>query len=264
MDFEAGQLLVIKVGTSTLSESAEGTAERLHAQSFERIGSQVLQLAEAGNKVVIVSSAAITAGMVACGICERPKNVAELRRLAGIGWGDVASSWKRAIPRRQVPAILLTDRELGMSHERHTLTKTLRTMFDYGDIPVANENDVIADEQIKIGDNDTLAARLAVKIKSSGLFTDQIGLILLSDVNSVLSDVKDPTSRIDQISTIAEYRHVAGDSTDMNGTGGMRTKFDAAEIATTAGVPMWIANGRTDNVIVRAMSGEIGTFFPAH
>lgn len=264
MEFELEQLMVVKVGTSTLSEVTEGRTECLDTKSFKRIGTQVLDLVDHGSKVVIVTSAAVTAGMVETGVSERPSDVVEQQRLASIGGRFVLNAWAQALPGRNTPEILLTKNELSRSGERHELAAVLRRMFAHGDVPIVNENDVIANAEIRVGDNDRLAAHLASRVKESALFGANIGLILLSDIDGVLRDVGDPESRIEIIPDMDEYRHLASDARSPGGTGGMKTKFKAAKIAQKAGVPMWIAHGRTDDAIRRAMAGEIGTYFPAH
>lgn len=259
------QTTVIKVGTNTLIERRDDGSERLDAASFRRIGRQVLQLREAGTGVVIVSSAAITAGMVATGLTTRPDmqtEMPELQRLASIGWRHVLNAWDGALPGATIGELLLTQRELDFQHERDEVLGVTHTLLHHGDIAIANENDAITHEEIAFGDNDRLAATFAARLNRSALF-GRVSLVVLSDVHGVYRDVRDPTSVISEIHDIAQYTHLANGTTKPGATGGMTTKFAAARIARDNGVPMYIAHGRTDSAIQRTLDGEIGTSFTA-
>lgn len=257
-------VLVLKIGTNTLIEKSADGSERLDKASFERIGRQVLALQEIGQSVVIVSSGAITAGMV--GLSSRPRKdteMTELQRLASIGWRHVLNAWDGALVNRTIGELLLTQRELGLSYERDEALRVTHALLRHGDVAVANENDAITHKEIAFGDNDTLAATFAAQIGRSSLFGNNVRLVLLSDIDGVYADVNDTSSVISSIDDISRYSHFAKDTTKQNGTGGMVTKFSAARIANENGVDMWIANGRADNVIERTLSGEIGTHFLA-
>lgn len=259
-------VLVLKVGTNTLMERQDDGSERLDMASFERIGKQVLALQEQGQHVVIVSSAAITAGMVEVGLSERPQKdteMSELQRLASIGWRHVLNAWGAALGQNHIGELLLTRRELELEAERDEVLRVTHTLLKHGDIPVANENGAIAHQEIAFGDNDTLAAWFAAQLGYASLFGSNIRLMLLSDIDGVYADVHDPRSVIRRIDDIDAYQHVAGDAKHQNGTGGMTTKFAAARIAIPAGVGLWVANGRAENAIERALAGEIGTHFVA-
>lgn len=259
-------ILVIKAGTSTLVETNETGAEYLDTATFQRLGGQIMTLQETGTNVVIVSSAAITAGMVEVGLTERPDKKTEmpkLQRLASIGWKHVVNEWDDALPGKTLGGLLLTEPELGFETERDEALGVVYELLANDDVPLANENDAITHKEIEFGDNDTLAAILAARIKQSALFGDNVRLVVLSDVNGVRRDVDDPKSVIHQISDVDAYFAFAKNSNGKLGTGGMITKFNAASIATQNGIDMWIADGKADNAIHRAMSGEIGTRFLA-
>ncbi len=259
-------ILVLKVGTNTLIEKQADGSERLDTASFERIGKQVLALQEQGQHVVIVSSGAITAGMVESEMRIRPQKateMAKLQRLASIGWRHVLNKWAGALDNSHVGELLLTKQELSMNEERDEALKVTHTLLSYGDTAIVNENDVITHQEIAFGDNDTLAATFAAQIGRAVLFGSNVRLMLLSDIDGVYADINDSESVIRQINDIEEYVHLAGGTNGDYGTGGMITKFMAARIATSNGVDMWIANGRTENVIERALAGEVGTHFTA-
>lgn len=257
-------VLILKVGTNTLIEKQADSSEKLDTASFERIGKQVLALQEQGQHVIIVSSAAITAGMVEAGMSIRPQKateMAKLQRLASIGWRHVLNEWDAALGRSHIGELLLTKRELAMDEERDEVLRVTHTLLSYGDVAIANENDAITHQEIAFGDNDTLAATFAAQIGRSILFGSNVRLMLLSDIDGVYADIEDAGSVIRRIDNIDEYAHLAGGTNGEYGTGGMITKFAAARIATASGVDMWIANGRAEQVIERALAGEIGTHF---
>ncbi len=253
-------ILIVKVGSSTVT--AENN--RLDTASFERIGQQVLNLEIGGYLPVIVTSAAITAGMAATGMVERPSKESEmpgLQRLASIGWRYILNEWDGALVNKTTGGLLLTKNELSMPTPRDEALRVIHDMLTHGDIPIVNENDAITHDEIAYGDNDTLAATLAAKIAHSTLFGSNVKLVLLSDIDGVYENIDDPSSIIRKITDLASYEHLAGGAGTPNGSGGMTTKFDAGRIALASGVSMWIANGRVDNAIARALAGEIGTHF---
>lgn len=257
-------ILVLKVGTNTLIRKDVNGSERLDKSSFERIGRQVLALQEKGQSVIIVSSAAITAGMIVAGLGSRPRKnneMIELQRLASIGWRHILNAWDSALGGKNIGELLLTRRELGMKSEREEVLQVTHTLLKHGDVVIVNENDAISHEEIAFGDNDTLAATFAAGIASSCLFGSNIGLVLLSDIDGVYADLSDSSSVIPHIDDISHYSHLAKGTSQVNGTGGMTSKFQAANIAVNNGVDMWIANGRAANAIARTINGEIGTHF---
>ena len=137
----------------------------------------------------------------------------------------------------------------------------LHNLLSNGCVAIVNENDAISHEEIAFGVNDTLAARLAAKIGQSALFGSDIKLVILSDIDGVYEDLNDRSSVVSKIYSPNDFAHLAGNTCNLSGTGGMRTKFDAANIAIEHGIDMWIANGSEHNAIQRSISGEIGTHF---
>lgn len=257
-------VLVVKVGTSTLVEKHADGTEQLDYASFERIGRQILALREQSVYTVLVSSGAITAGMMIVGLTTRPdKHTAmpELQRLASIGWRHILNAWADVLGNVTSGGVLLTRHELNLESERSELLRVTRAMLSHGDVVIANENDVLSHQEIAFGDNDTLAATYAAKMSRSGLFGTTVGLVILSDVHGLYRDRSDSNSLIRVVNNLVDHEHLAGNTESSNGTGGMKTKFNAAKIAGEAGVTMWIANGRTENAIQRAVAGNIGTGF---
>lgn len=271
MSKEVSQLdniMVVKVGTTSMFRHENGQ-ELLDHEAMSRIGTQVNELKEQGFHVPMVSSGAVTAGMEATGTAVRPEGdgaMPEIQRLATIGWRRVLNAWFEAMGVEN-GGLLVTRRELDLDTPEHDeALRTTHTLLTHGEIPILNENDGITHGELahqSFGQNDELSAIYASQIAGSELFGSNVRLVLLSDVDGVYEDVKDPTSLIREISIadISTYEHLAGGSNGALGKGGMRTKFVAAKIAATAGVEMWIANGQAEDAIQRAVDGEIGTHF---
>lgn len=257
-------ILVVKVGTNTLIKKDASGGESLDVESFNRIGAQIKDLQTRGIGVVLVSSAAITAGMVHTNVTERPskdESVFELQRLASIGWRHVLAAWGEALEGVVVGELLLTHADLDDQGERDQALQVIKSLLEHGDVPIINENDAISHDEISFGDNDQLAALIASKLAHSSMFEVDIKLMLLSDIRGVYKDRNDSSTVISTISDVEAYAHVAGDSASANATGGMKSKFAAAQIATDSGVQMWITNGRADNSIERTLQGSMGTHF---
>lgn len=257
-------ILIIKVGTSTLTKTSEKRLE-LDIEALERIGTQIAHLTKEGSHIAIISSGAITAGMMVAGFVERPakSEMPELQRLASIGWRHVLNAWQAVLPNHLIGELLFTKHEFTTVTERNEALRTAFTLWKHGDILIGNENDAITHEEIAFGDNDTLAAIFAAGLKNSSLFTGTVKLVVLSDVDGVYQDIKNKDSIIPTIDDVEAYKHIAGNAGSANGTGGMTSKFNAAKIAVENGVEMYIANGRTVNAIQRTLDGEIGTKFVA-
>ena len=260
-------VLVVKVGTSTLMKTEEGR-EGLNHKAFQQIGQQVLRLKEEGQHVVIFSSGAVSAGMQATGSVDRPNSktdMPEIQRLASIGWRLVLNAWDNALSNVATGGILVTRRELDLSvPERDEVLLTTHSMLNHGDIPILNENDPIMPTELygkASVQNDILAATFAAQVGRSALFGSRIRLVMLSDVDGFYADARDCSTLIREVTNIHQYAHYAKDTSSKQGSGGMKTKLEAALIATKNGVDTWIANGQEENAVVRALNGEIGTHF---
>lgn len=259
-------IVVVKVGTSTLVHADTDQHEQLDEASFLRIGSQLRSLQREGTGVVLVSSGAITAGLVHTQTAVRPRadrNMPELQRLASIGWRHILNHWAAALDGMTIAELLLTRSELSPGSARDEALCVMRALLSHSDIAIINENDAITHEEIAFGDNDTLAAVLAVALRQSPLFPDDIRLVLLTDVDGVYAELGNHQSCIKDIYTASDFLHVAGESNGTHGTGGMHTKFRAAHLVNSAGIDMWIANGRRNNVIAQALRSKTGTHFHA-
>lgn len=259
------EMLIIKVGTTTLTTvDSQSAVPTLHMSAFRSIGNQ-LQALHRQYDIVLVSSGAITAGMAACGIQNRPSakdDIAELQRLASLGTSSLLHAWQSAMPSIRTGCLLLTRHSLHkIGDERSKAISTILQHCKHRDIPIVNENDAIAVDEIVYGDNDTLAAEIAVQLKTAG---HAARLVLLSNVDGVYATPADSSTLIPRIENVDSYWQSAGESDSQHGTGGMRTKFSAARMATHAGVDMYIANGAKPNSIAQALAGKAGTHFVAH
>lgn len=257
------RITIVKVGTSTLVNQWDEGSEHLDTRAFSRIGEQVEELIEGGDRVGLVSSAFITAGMIEDGLDKRPNpetDMPELQRLAALGGRMMLNAWADAVPNRKTPLLLLTNQELNLAAERNEAINTLKSMFKHRDLPIINENDAISHEEIIFGDNDILASILAARLKS--IATD-VRLFLLTDKVGVCRNVNDPNTLIRRIDDPSAFENLAVPSDNPFSSGGMQSKLVVANIARKAGVDTWIAHGRYDNIIQKAASGKTGTYIPA-
>ena len=253
--------IVIKVGTSTLTGGPDRIApDRVFINS---LASQIAEQRLRGRQVVLVTSGAIRAGMSGLGLTARPRTIPEKQAAASVGQGLLMALYADIFANYGIPVgqVLLTRDDLKNRARYINARNTFEALLAGGALPIVNENDTVAVDEIKVGDNDTLAA-----LVSSLLNAD--ALLLLSDVEGLYD--KNPTVFADarlvaQVDALdAETIAMAGGAGSVGGTGGMRTKLSAARIATSSGTAMWIAPGRRSGVIADclARNGVAGTYFP--
>ena len=251
--------IVVKVGTSTLTH---GTG-RLDYGAIERLVHEIADLESAGREMVLVTSGAVAAGCARIGTIEKPKTMQRKQALAAIGQGVLMHVYERLFADcgKIVAQVLLT-RSNALEYSQYKNSRSaLLELIEMGIIPVINENDAVAVEEFKIGDNDTLSAMVAALI-------DADALIILTDIDGVYTanPSEDANARlIDEITAITpEIEAMAGGAGSSFGTGGMTTKLEAAKMAHGAGVSMVIASGQRENVLRGVLAGAaIGTIFPA-
>lgn len=248
--------VVIKVGTSTLTDSSG----RIDQDYIRDLVSQISALVRQGTECVLVSSGAIRAGRERLNMEGRPRTIPEKQAAAAVGQGLLMHTYAQAFTEAGIAAaqILLTRDDLKHRVRYLNARNTMNTLLAYGCVPIINENDTVAIEEIRFGDNDTLAALVA-----SGLHADL--LILLSDVQGLCDRAPrlPGCQLIPEVESITpEIRAMAGEANGDAGTGGMRTKIEAADIAVKSGVEMVIANGRQPGIIEAIVNGEsVGTRF---
>ena len=257
MNRKAVRRLVVKVGTSTVS-SGHG---RLDRQRMGRLADELSTIQASGVEVVLVSSGSIAAGMSALGWARRPTELAAKQAAAAVGQPLLMETYRQLFAKHRVlvAQILLTREDFENRKRCLNAKATLDTLLKDRVVPIINENDTVAVEEIRVGDNDTLAARVAVTVKADVL-------VLLTDVEGLMT--KHPRegqgeliSRVDKITSRIEAIAQAVPGTE-GGTGGMMTKIRAAKLATSRGVAMVIASGRTPGALLHLLDGKsVGTYF---
>ena len=249
--------IVIKVGTSTLAHATG----RLNIRRVEQLCKVISDLKNAGHEIVLVSSGAIGMGVGKLSLRERPQDMPTKQAAAAVGQCVLMYTYDKLFSEyhHTVAQILLTGSDIRDAQRRENFHNTLFRLLELGVLPVINENDTIATEEIVIGDNDTLAAIVAVNAGAELL-------ILLSDIDGLYTG--DPhanpeaklIAQVDELTP--EILALAGDSSSGLGTGGMMTKLHAARIAAEAGCDMVIANGGNPDVLYDIVAGErVGTRF---
>lgn len=253
------QRIVVKVGTSTLTHETG----KLNFFRIERLVRELSDLVNQGKEIVLVSSGAVGAGMERLGLTEKPKTIPEKQAAAAVGQGVLLHVYEKIFAEygQTVGQVLLT-REDSVKRSRYVNSRnTLLQLLAMGVIPIINENDAVAVDELKIGDNDTLSAMV-------GTIVDADLIIILSDVDGVYTanPQTDPEAKL--LSEIAEITpeidELAGGPGTMRGTGGMYTKIQAAKIAVNAGIALVIASGTQDGVVREILTGQdVGTLFPS-
>jgi glutamate 5-kinase len=252
------QTIVIKIGTSSLTQPTGQIAIATIASLVETLS----YLRSQGHRVVLVSSGAVGVGCARLNLTERPRKMALKQAVAAVGQGrlmriydDLFSSLQQAIAQ-----VLLTRRELMERSTYVNASNTFRELLNLGVIPIVNENDTIATEELKFGDNDTLSALVASLVQADWLF-------LLTDVDRMYSaDPKTvPDAQPIKLVSSNEFEQLqvnAGSSGSQWGTGGMTTKLAAARIATSTGVRTVITQGKQPQNILKILQGaDLGTQF---
>jgi len=248
--------IVIKVGTSTLTQGSGPPDESY----INDLADQIAALARTGAGVILVTSGSIRAGMAALDLPGRPKTIPQKQAAAAVGQGLLMQTYAHAFARNglSVGQILLTREDLRDRTRYLNARNTFTALLKYGAVPIVNENDTVAVEEIKFGDNDTLAALV-------GSLVEATHVLLLSDVDGLYD--KDPREHADakHIAVIervdSSVERLGGGVRSNVGTGGMTTKIGAARICASAGMHMTIADGRRPNVVQDALAGRCGTLF---
>ena len=249
--------IVIKIGSGVIASTTRG----FNTQRVRRIVREIAELREAGYEVVIVSSGAIVAGMKELGLSDRPKALPIKQAAASVGQSKLIQMYERGFSRFgiKVAQILLTRDDISVRGRFLNARNTLITLLSYGVIPVINENDTVAVDEIKFGDNDLL----------SGLVTNLIDadmLIILSDIDGLFTSdpaVNPEAALIPVVEEIGkDIESVAGDSSAIEGTGGMASKVETAKKVSEYGIPTIIMNGKAPGLLGKALKGfEVGTIF---
>ena len=251
--------IVFKVGTSTLTHESGKT----NLKCMDELVTVLSDLMNEGRQVVLVTSGAIGVGVGKLGLPARPKDTAGKQAAATVGQCELMFMYDKFFSQygHKVGQLLITKEDVDDPKRRGNLVLTFEKLFEFGAIPVINENDAVAVDEIVYGDNDSLSAVVATLIHADAL-------VILTETNGLYTanPMKDPTARrIAQVTEITDEIRgcVSRDGTAL-GTGGMVTKLHAAEIATAAGVDTYVICGKYPRDIYRLMDGEdLGTHFAA-
>lgn len=248
--------VVVKVGTSTLTHET-GKINLSRLESLVRVLSDLMNT---GLDVVLVSSGAIGVGAGKLRLREKPRDTRQKQALAAIGQASLMAIYEKFFKEYgyNTGQVLLTKFVLEDEYRYTSAKNAFETMLDYQVIPIVNENDVISTYEIEFGDNDTLSAHVARLV-------DADMLIILSDIDGFYDgDPNLPGSKIISVVTeiTREIENCAGGEGSRRGTGGMRTKLNAAAIAMEAGIDMVIANGKNPENLYDILAGKpVGTLF---
>ncbi len=246
--------LVVKIGTSSLC----GDDGLLIDERIKNLAAQMAWARQNSHELVVVSSGAVGAGIGRSG--KHPSEVVEKQALAAIGQAYLMQAYQRHLPDVVLAQILLTRQDLEDARRRANSVNTIQRLLEWGVLPIVNENDTVAHEEIRIGDNDTLAARVAVLINANLL-------ILLSDVDGLYTEDPRKTPAAKHVGTVqwvsGELLNRHGTKTRGWGTGGIRTKLLAARIAQEHAIPTVLADSTTPDVVPHLVQGDVvrATYF---
>ncbi len=249
---------VVKVGTSLL----RGSPERPTAAVIADLAASLNRACRRGESIALVTSGAVGLGCASLQMAARPTAVEALQAAAAVGQGRLMALYQDAFAVRglAVAQVLLTRGDLASRRRYQNACRTLEQLLAWGVVPVVNENDTLATDELRFGDNDTLSALVAVAVEADEL-------ILLTDVDRLYSgDPRQdasakPIEEVRDLAELARLSHVASGGGQW-GTGGMTTKLAAARIATSSGIRVRLADGRDPAVLDALLAGErVGTVF---
>ena len=250
---------VIKIGTSIL----RGTDEKSTEVLIEKLCRSFTSFLSKGNKLVLVTSGAVGLGCKKLNIKTRPNDLSTLQATAAVGQVNLMTLYDKTFNKlgHNIAQILITKADFNSRESFNNASKTLKKLMDLNVIPIVNENDTIANEELKYGDNDTLSALVALAINANKL-------ILLTDIDNLYT--KDPRNNTDAHPIKEVHNNELKNIKDKNikninnewGTGGITTKLISAEIATKGGVEVQLVDGRNENNLIEIFNNKkIGTLF---
>jgi len=248
-------LVVVKVGTSSITERLALSREKIGA-----VARQVAALRAEGRDVILVSSGAIAAGLSRLALKERPREMGMLQACAAVGQGELMGAYSEAFAGYGIPVaqILLTREDLQSRGRYLRIRHVLETLIKAGVVPIVNENDTVAVDEIKFGDNDTLSALVA-----SNAGADL--LVLMSSMDGLFTDdpARSPAAvKIGVVDRISEEISGLSGKSRLGGVGGISAKVRAGRIMMECGIPMAIVDSKMPGVLSRLLAGEpVGTVF---
>ena len=249
--------IVVKVGTSTLAHAGG----LLNIRRVEELCKVLSDLKNAGNDVILVSSGAIGMGAGKLQLKSKPTDIAGKQAAAAVGQCELMYTYDKLFSEynHTVAQLLMTGDDFDHKDRYNNFINTMNKLLEFKALPIINENDTVSTDEIKVGDNDTLSAMVAVSVKADLL-------VLLSDIDGLFTCDPHKNSDATLISVVSEItdeiRALAGGEGSTLGTGGMKTKIRAAEISTSKGCDMVIANGENPYVLYDIVDGKsVGTRF---
>jgi len=255
-ELKSAKRLVIKVGSSSLTLSSGG----LNTLRVANIINEIAKVRANGTQVVLVSSGAVAAGLAALKLSSRPAELAQQQAAASIGQGLLIAEYAKTAELNgfTVGQVLLTQEDITRRSNYRNAKQTFEALLQFGVLPIVNENDVVATSELRYGDNDRIAALVSHLV-------DADAMLLLTDVPGLLDGApENPASKvISELESLADFAELGIDTSQRSkvGSGGMRSKIDAASIAAAGGVPTLICHV---DEIGKALAGEsIGTLFHA-
>jgi len=251
---------VVKLGSSVV---AHDTGE-LRLDALRDVCDELAARHRAGDELIVVSSGAIARGMRTLGLPARPNAIADLQAASAVGQGGLYQSWFELLAEREVRSaqVLLTFFDLRARTHYLNVRQTLRRLLDWRVVPVINENDTTTTDEISFGDNDFLAAQVAILLGA-----DRLVLLTVTDGLFTADPRRDPAAvRVPEVAEFSALETMTiGHETSALGSGGMRSKVVAAEMATAAGIPAAIGSGLVRGDLGRLLDGDraAGTHFEA-
>ena len=252
--------VVVKLGSSIVADENGEVRDAV----LDSVCAQVAELHHAGEDVAMVTSGAIALGWRLMELAQRPRTVDELQAASAVGQGSVFRAYESRLATRDVHAaqVLLTSYDLSVRMHYLNARQALRKLLEWRAVPVVNENDTTATDEITFGDNDFLSAQLALLLGARLL-------VLLTDTDGLYTadPARDPEAhRVPTVDEFAELdRYEIGDRTSLYGSGGMRSKVAAAGMASAAGIPAAICDGTAAGSLLAAARGDdVGTRFAPH
>ncbi len=256
--FKNCRRVVIKVGSSTLTHETG----HLNIRRIETLVKVLSDLKNSGKDIVLVSSGAVSAGVAKLGLPERPHSTAEKQATAAVGQTELMKIYAKFFSDYGITVgqILMTRDVFENDEGRAHVENTFESLIGLGCVPIVNENDSVATEELNFGGNDYLSAYVSVVCHADIL-------INLSDIDGLFDS--DPRKNenaklISRVENIDDVISLAGGKGTERGTGGMTAKLESARLVTGAGIPMFIMNGHDPEILYRLLDGEhVGTYFTA-
>ena len=249
--------LVVKIGSNILADDREG----LDTRRISAIAGDIAEVKKMGHEVILVSSGAVAAGMRKLGLKEKPRDIQLKQAAAAVGQSGLMWAYERCFGEFEtmVAQVLLTREDISDRKRYINSKNTLLTLLSFGIVPIVNENDTVATDEIRFGDNDTLASLVAMLVEADGL-------VILSDVEGLYKEDPRINADAELIRDVEEItpaiEGLAGGTGSAVGTGGMYSKILAAKRAASHGIAVNIITGRKKGLLVSLLRGkQHGTFF---